>query len=174
MKSRTPNRQPSALAGLAILIAALALCGQSSAAQPFKRGSVRVGGTVPSFLGLVVTQPNGLGSFPDSHAAQSYASSFEAAVTSTDVVAQLSVTDEGQYGHMTSGTSVLPLPLQIAATGKHFASLGAPNGVVLKHWTGPIAAKTTVIRLLQRIAAPLAVTGPYHTTLLVTVASGTP
>jgi hypothetical protein len=156
------------------LIAALALSGQSRAAQPRKDGSVEVGGTVSSFLGLVVTQPNGLGSFPGTHAAGSYTSSFKAAVTSTDVVAQLSVTDEGQYGHLTSGAAVLALPLQVAADGGHFASLGAPGGVVLERWPGPIAAKATVIHPLQRIAAPPTVTGPYHTTLLVTVASGTP
>jgi hypothetical protein len=171
-RTRPHRRTSAALAGLIAAIGAITLGGPSAAAQlPGGGGSVDVGGTVPSFLGLSVTQPTGLGVFPAAH---SYTSSFEAAVTSTEVTAQLSVTDEGQYGHLTSGSSVLALPLEVAAAGKPYASLSAPDGVLLKRWTGPIASQSTVINLLQRIAAAPAVTGPYRTVLLITAASGAP
>jgi hypothetical protein len=176
MNGRTPSRRlkSATLAGLVVLTATVLVCVQSAAAQPPGGGPIHVGGTVPSFLGLGVTQPTGLGIFPHAATVHSYTTSFKAVVTSTDARAQLTVTDQGQYGHLTSGASVLAQPLEIAASGSRFVSLSAPNGVLLKRWTGPIAGQATVIHLLQRITSPPAVTGPYATALLITVASGTP
>jgi len=135
---------------------------------------ISVGGTAPSYLSLGVTQPAGLGAFKGSAVVRSYTSSFETAVTSTEATAELSVTDEGRYGHMASGSSFLALPLDVGRSGTPYASLAAPNGVVLRRWTAPIADDETQVKLLQRVGRVPAVKGPYTTTLLVTAATGAP
>ncbi len=135
---------------------------------------ISVGGTAPSYLGLGVTQPSGLGVFRASATPRSYTSSFVTAVTSTEATAELSVVDEGRYGHMASGSAFLALPLEVGVSGTRYVSLAAPNGVVLKRWTTPIAGKGTSVKLLQRVTRAPTVSGPYSTVLLVTAATGAP
>jgi hypothetical protein len=155
-------------------LAAIIACGASASARlPGGGGAVEVGGTVPSFLGLTVTQPSGLRVFPVTAGAHSYTSSFDATVTSTDDNSQLSVLAE-QHGHLISGSSILALPLQAAVAGRPYVSLDAPVGVLLQTWTGPLAGKRTTIKLLQRVTTPPPVSGPYRSVLLITVAEGTP
>jgi hypothetical protein len=161
------------LAVVVSLIAIIAGVASASARLPEGGGAVEVGGTVPSFLGLTVSQPDGLAMFSTAAVPHTYTSSFDASVTSTDVAAQLSVSAE-QHGHLISGSSALALPLQAAVAGGPYVSLAAPDGVLLKQWTGPLASKRTSIALLQRVDSPPPVSGPYRTVLLITVASGTP
>ncbi len=174
---RTRRASRHRLAAGAVVLAALALAvpvALASPQLPGGGGDVDVGGTVPSYLGLTVTQPNGLGSFPAASGLHSYKSSFAAAVTSTNPSAQLSVSDEGDYGHLNSGMKKLVLPLQVAAPRGPFLSLGNPGELLLERWTGPVSGRQTIIQLLQRIDGAPPVSGPYRTVLLVSASTGTP
>jgi hypothetical protein len=173
IRSPRHRRGVVGLIGVFASLAGIVFYGASASAR-LPAGDVEVGGSVPSFLGLSVTQPAGLGMFPSAAGSHSYTSSFDAAVTSTDVAAQLSVIDDGQRGRMTSGATALTLPLQVAASGRPFVSLAGRSDVVLKSWTGPIAGKMTQVQLLQRVDGAPPVSGPYRISLLITAASGTP
>ena len=83
-------------------------------------GGTEVGGTVPSFLELILTQPSkGFAAFSKT---KSYEMSFSAQVTTTDAPTLLTLADGdatsgSKLGHISVGSKRLPSPLE-ARMGK--------------------------------------------------------
>src|SRR3954454_15180026 len=77
-------------------------------------GGTEIGGSVPSFLELIISQPSAtLSSFKK---AKTYSSSFDVQITATDEGTVLSLADGDvatgtKMGHLASGKKSLPLPL---------------------------------------------------------------
>jgi hypothetical protein len=139
---------------------------------------ITIGGTVSSFIGLSLTQPTGLTTFPSANGTHVYTTTINAAVTTTDPVSQLTVVDGGAFtgtshGHLVSGKTGLGQPLQ-AATAGSFQSLAAPVDPLLTQWTGALGRQITPIHLEQRIVGKLSHRGPYGKLVLVTVSDQTP
>src|SRR3954471_10080432 len=95
-------------------IAALAAPAALAQTPPIS-GGTEIGGSVPSFLELIVSQPSsGLTKFPKK---KTYSSAFDVQVTTTDNAAVLSLADGDvttgkKMGRMSSGAKSLPLPLE--------------------------------------------------------------
>jgi hypothetical protein len=163
-------RSIAACAGLTLACAATA-----SAQEPIS-GGTQIGGSVPSYLELILTQPTGLATFPTK---KTYTTSFQAFVTATDDAgARLSIVDGDtssakKLGHLASGTKTLPLPLQArAGTKGAFQLLDQPIDPLLTSWNKPITREPAAIGLRQQVKAKAA--GTYHKILLVTVSPETP
>ena len=101
---------------LAALVAAPAAMAQT----PPVGGGTEVGGTAPSFLELILTQPaKGFAAFSKT---KSYEMSFNATVITTDAPSLLTlvdgdVTSGSKLGHISVGSKRLPSPLE-ARVGK--------------------------------------------------------
>src|SRR5215217_3177721 len=99
----------------ATAIGALAAPAAAAAQTPPAGGGTDVGGTAPSFLELILTQPaKGFAAFSK---AKSYEMSFNAEATATDTTTLLSVADGdatsgSKLGHISVGSKRLPAPLE--------------------------------------------------------------
>ena len=104
----------------ATVIGAMAAPGAAMAQTPPVSGGTDIGGTVNSFLELILTQPaKGFAAFSKT---KSYEMSFDAQITATDPGTQLSLADGdatsgSKLGHLSVGSKRLPSPLE-AAVGK--------------------------------------------------------
>lgn len=160
---------------LGALCACIALCASASAQTP---GGVDIGGEVPSYLELSLTQPSDLATFPPQTGAGTYELNFIAAVTTTAPPAYLSISDGEaatgmQRGRLVSGSSALSAPLQVAGGAGPFRSLDTPIGPRLAQWGEPVALAPVKVRLRQRIDGRER-HGPYRKLLYITLSTQTP
>lgn len=154
---------------------AVALVLASAATAVAQEPGTNVGGDVPSLLGIGVTQPDGLTSFPAG--ARSATASLEATVTATDPGASISVVDGDtaagtRLGRLTSAGAVLGDPLRAGVSGV-FAPLDDELAPVLIAFPDPVANRKVTVELRQRLDGT-ARRGPYRKTVLVTLATEAP
>jgi hypothetical protein len=161
------------LAGTAL--AALAAAPAASAQTPPVGGGTEVGGTVPSFLELILTQPSkGFASFSKS---KSYEMSFNAQVTATDSPTLLTLADGdatsgSKLGYISVGSKRLPSPLEATVGSAAFQPLDGSVDALLTRWTGAQTRKATTVKLRQKVKGKA--TGSYRKVLLVTLSTETP
>ena len=156
-----------------VLAVAIALVG-----LPIAGAQTAVGGDVPSFLQVSVTQPNGFGSFPKRAGTHTYSLSIPAQITATEAPLTMSISDGtdpsgARHGHLVSGSTVLTAPIQVATSASSWASLDASTAPPLAQWTQAITRAPATIRLRQQVPASVPRSG-YHKLLLLTVSAQTP
>jgi hypothetical protein len=158
-----------------LLGAAMTLAAAPAAAwaQSPVDGGTEVGGSVPSYLELILGRPGtAFTTFPQ---VRTYSTSFEAVVTATDSPTVLTLTDGdatsgARLGHLSSGARRLPLPLEASAGRAAFQALDADP--LLARWTDAITRKPVTVKLRQRVRSRAA--GAYHKVILVTAQPQTP
>ena len=138
-------------------------------------GGVGIGGSVPSYLELILGQPSS--SFSTFAKARTYTTSFTATVTATDRPTLLTVADGdassgSRLGYMASGSKRLPLPLEASVGKAAFQGLDASIDPLLTRFNDAVTRKTATVRLRQQVPARAA--GTYHKIILVTLSSQTP
>jgi hypothetical protein len=138
-------------------------------------GGTNVGGTVPSFIELILTPPStGFTTFPK---AKTYTTSFKVQVTTTDPTAVLTLADGevatgSTLGHLASGKKKLPLPLEASVGKAKFQSLDQPVEPLLNKWSEAAARSTVTVNLRQTVKAKAS--GNYRKVLLATLSTETP
>jgi hypothetical protein len=134
-----------------------------------------VGGTVPSFLELILTQPSkGFAAFSKT---KSYEMSFKAQVTTTDAPTLLTLADGdatsgSKLGYISVGSKRLPSPLEARVGKVAFQSLDSSVDPLLTRWTGAQTRKATTVKLRQKVKGKA--TGNYRKVVLVTLSTETP
>jgi hypothetical protein len=164
---------------LSTILAATALSALAAPAAlaqtPPISGGTEVGGSVPSFLELGISQPSAtLASFKK---AKTYASSFNVAVTTTDDGTQLSladgdVTSGKKMGHLASGKKRLPLPLEARAGKSAFQPLNQTVDPLLQTWNDVASRSQATVNLRQKVKSKAS--GSFRKVLLVTLSTDTP
>jgi hypothetical protein len=156
-------------------IAALAAPAAAVAQTPPVDGGTDVGGTVPSFLELILTQPaKGFASFAK---AKNYDMSFDARITATDAPTLLSIADGdatsgSKLGHISIGYKRLPSPLTATVGSAPFQPLdGSVDPLLTKFNDSATRAKATV-KLRQKVTRKTS--GTYRKLVLVTASTETP
>jgi hypothetical protein len=147
----------------------------AQAQTPPVGGGVGVGGTAPSFLELIISQPSK--SFSSFRRARTYEMTFNAQVTATDAPTLLTLADGevtrgSKLGHLTSGRKRLPLPLEARVGRSAFQPLDQSVDPLLTRWTDAMARQTTAVNLRQKVRARAS--GSYRKVLLVTLSTDTP
>jgi hypothetical protein len=137
-------------------------------------GGTEVGGTVNSYLELILTQPSGFSTFKKSG---TYSLSFNAYATGTENHSQISIADGdatsgAKLGHMSSGSKRLKDPLEARVGSAAFQPLDAAVDPLLVRWAKPITRQAATITLRQKIQGKAA--GTYRKLVLVTQSSETP
>ena len=138
-------------------------------------GGTEVGGSVPSFLELIISQPSAtLASFSKP---KTYSSSFDVAVTTTDDGTQLSladgdVTSGKKLGHLASGHKSLPLPLEARVGKAAFQPLDQSVDPLLTRWNDVVNHAKATVNLRQKVQGKAS--GSYRKVLLVTLSTDTP
>jgi len=161
------------LLGTAIALAAAPAAGAQT--PPPVDGGTNVGGTVPSYLELILGKPStALAAFPRP---RNYDMTFDAVVTATDTPTLLTLADGdaasgSRLGHLSSGARRLPLPLQAKVGSAAFQRLDSSIDPLLARWNDAITRKKATVRLRQTVRRRA--TGTYHKVVLVTVSSETP
>ena len=156
---------------LAALVAAPAAMAQT----PPVDGGTEVGGTVPSFLELILTQPSkGFASFSKT---KSYEMSFNAHVTTTDAPTLLTLADGdatsgSKLGHISVGTKRLPSPLEARMGKAAFQGLDSSVDPLLTRWTEQVTRRQATVKLRQKVKGKA--TGNYRKVVLVTLSTETP
>ena len=162
-----------------LLGAALAAVAAPAAAwaqePPPVDGGVPIGGSVPSYLELILGQPSS--SFATFAKARTYTTSFAATVTATDRPTLLTLADGdassgARLGHMASGSKRLPLPLEATVGKAAYQGLDASIDPLLTRFNDAVTRRRATVRLRQKMRAPAA--GTYHKIILVTLSSQTP
>jgi hypothetical protein len=158
-----------------LLGAALAAAVAPAAASAQVGGGVGVGGSVSSYLELILTQPTS--SLATFSRPRTYTSSFKATVTATDrptllTVADGDATSGSRLGHMASGSRRLPLPLEATVGKAAFQGLDASIDPLLTRFDDVVTRQAATVRLRQRVRAKAP--GTYHKIILVTLSSQTP
>jgi hypothetical protein len=159
-----------ALAVLAIAVAAPA----ASAQTPPIDGGTEVGGTVDSYLELILTQPDGFSTFTKSGSPQL---SFTALATGTENLAQLGIADGdaasgSELGHLACGAKRLPDPLEARVGSAAFQPLDDSVDPLLARWAKPVTRQQARVALRQTVRGKVA--GTCRKVLLVTLSSETP
>jgi hypothetical protein len=138
-------------------------------------GGVGIGGSVASYLELILTPPDS--SFASFAKPRTYTTSFKATITATDRPTLLTLADGdattgSRLGHLASGAKRLPLPLEATVGKAAFQGLDASIDPLLTRFDNVVTRQTATIRLRQqvRVKAP----GTYHKIILVTLSSQTP
>src|SRR6201999_2076321 len=113
-------------------------------------GGVGIGGSVPSYLELILGQPSS--SFSTFAKARTYTTSFTATVTATDRPTLLTVADGdassgSRLGYMASGSKRLPLPLEASVGKAAFQGLDASIDPLLTRFNDAVTRKTATVRL---------------------------
>jgi hypothetical protein len=160
-----------------LLGAALALAAAPAAAWAQTPGGdgTEVGGSVPSYLELILGKPGtAFTTFPR---VRTYSTSFKAVVTATDSPTLLTLADGdassgARRGHLASGARRLPLPLEVRVGKSAFQRLDAAVDPLLTRWNEAITRKTATVKLRQKVRSKAA--GAYHKVVLVTASSQTP
>ena len=156
---------------LAALLAAPAAMAQT----PPVDGGTEVGGTVPSFLELILTQPSkGFASFSKT---KSYEMSFNAHVTTTDAPTLLTLADGdatsgSKLGHISVGSKRLPSPLEARMGKAAFQGLDSSVDPLLTRWSQSVTRQQATVKLRQKVKGKA--TGNYRKVVLVTLSTETP
>jgi len=161
------------LAGTAFaaLVAAPAAWSQT----PPTGGGTEVGGTVNSFLELILTQPSkGFASFSKT---KSYEMSFRAQVTATDAPTLLTLADGdatsgSRLGHISVGSKRLPSPLEATVGKAAFQGLDSSVDPLLNRWSDAMTKSKATVKLRQKVKGKA--TGTYRKLVLVTLSTETP
>jgi hypothetical protein len=138
-------------------------------------GSTGVGGSVPSFLELILAQPSkGFASFSKT---KSYSMSFNAQVTTTDSPTLLTLADGdatrgAKLGHISVGSKRLPSPLEATVGKAAYQGLDSSVDPLLTRWTEAATRKKTTVKLRQKVKGKS--TGNYRKLVLVTLSTETP
>ena len=138
-------------------------------------GGTEVGGTVPSFLELILTQPSkGFASFAKT---STYEMSFDAQVTATDsptllTLADGDVTSGSKLGYISIGSKRLPSPLEARIGQAAFQPLDSSVDPLLTKWTEAQTRKKATVKLRQKVSGKA--TGSYRKLVLVTLSTETP
>ncbi len=134
-----------------------------------------VGGSVPSFLELILTQPSkGFAAFSKT---KSYEMSFDAQVTATDAPTLLTLADGdatsgSKLGHISVGSKRLAAPLEAAVGRSPFQPLDGAVDPLLTKWTESATRLKSTVKLRQKVTGKA--TGNYRKVLLVTLSTETP
>jgi hypothetical protein len=155
-----------------LFAAALALATLARAGGPVP------GGTVPSTLGLSMSEPSGFKRVGGAGSRGVYTSTIRAEVTATDSPVLLSIADgeatQGRrHGHLVGGSSILSPALEVAADGGSYRSLDASPPPQLQRWGAPVSLAATKIRVRQ-VAPSARVLRNHHKLLLVTLTAAGP
>jgi hypothetical protein len=176
---RISMRVKTMLAGAVLAAAAAAPAAQAQ--TPPVDGATNVGGTVSSYLELILSQPasvpataSALSSFPK---AKTYTLDFDAKVTATDSPTLLTLADGdatsgAKLGHLASGSKALPLPLEARVGAAAFKPLDQPVDPLLARWTGALGRQDAIVNLRQKVTKKA--TGTYRKVILVTASAETP
>jgi hypothetical protein len=138
-------------------------------------GNTGVGGTVDSYMELIVTQPHGLTKFKK---AGTYSTKFTTMATGTEGVTQLSVVDGeiasgSKLGRMASGSKRLKDPLEARVGSAAFQSLDESVDPLLARWARPVTRQQAKVTLRQKVSGKPS-SKPYHKLLLATLSPETP
>ncbi|RKQ86404.1 hypothetical protein C8N24_4416 [Solirubrobacter pauli] len=147
----------------------------ASAQTPPVDGGTTIGGSVPSFLELIISQPKS--SFATFTSAKTYSTSFDVAVTTTDGSTQLSLADGdiatgSKMGRLAAGSKLLPLPLEARVGKSAFAPLNTSVDPQLTKWTDVQNRGKATVNLRQQVKSK--VKGSYRKVLLVTLSTEAP
>lgn len=159
----------------ATAIAALAAPAAAVAQAPPVGGGTEVGGTAPSFLELILTQPaKGFAAFSK---AKSYSMSFNAQATATDSPTLLSLADGdavrgSKLGHLSVGSKRLAAPLEATVGNAPFQPLDGSVDPLLTKWSDVMTRAPATVKLRQKVTRKTP--GNYRKLLLVTLATETP
>jgi hypothetical protein len=159
----------------AALAAAVAPAAAWAQEPPPVGGGVGVGGSVASYLELILTQPTAsLSTFAKP---RTYSASVKATITATDRPTLLTLADGdattgSRLGHLASGSKRLPLPLEATVGKGAFQGLDASIDPLLTRFDDVVTRQTATIRLRQQVRAKAP--GTYHKIILVTLSSQTP
>lgn len=154
---------------------ALAVAPAAAWAQDPVGGGTEVGGSVPSYLELILSKPGtAFTTFPK---VRTYSTSFKAVVTATDAPTLLTLADGdatkgSRLGHLASGAKRLPLPLEARVGKSAFQGLDATSDPLLTRWNEAITRETVKVKLRQKVRRKA--TGAYHKVILLTASSQTP
>jgi hypothetical protein len=164
-----------AIRGGILTLALMTVAVPAALAQvPPVEGGTPVGGTVDSYLELILTQPSGFATFKSSG---SYQLSFDAMATGTENTTQLSLADGdaasgAKLGHLASGSKRLPDPLEARVGSAAFQPLDAAVDPLLARWARPIARQAAKVTLRQTVRGKPS--GTFHKVILVTLSPETP
>jgi hypothetical protein len=156
-------------------IGALVAPSAALAQTPPVNGGTDIGGTVPSFLELIITQPaKGFATFSKTKA---YDMSFDVSMTATDAPTQLSLADGdatsgSKLGHLSVGSKRLASPLEAAVGKTAFQPLDGSVDPLLTKWTQAATRAKTTVKLRQKVTGKA--TGSYHKLVLATLSTETP
>src|SRR3954454_8286329 len=138
-------------------------------------GGTEIGGSVPSFLELIISQPSAtLSSFKK---AKTYSSSFGVEITATDEGTVLSLADGDvtkgkKMGHLASGSKSLPLPLEARVGKGAFQPLNQTVDPLLARWSDAATRSKATVNLRQKVKGKAS--GSYRKVLLVTASPDVP
>ena len=163
------------LAGAALV--ALAVPAAAPAQSQPVDGGTKVGGTVNSYLELILNQPaRGFAAFSKT---KSYEMSFSATAISTDEPTLLTLADGdatrgSKLGHISIGKKRLPSPLEARVGKAAFQPLDDSVDPLLTRWTEVTGREngTTTVKLRQKVKGKA--TGTYRKLVLATLSTETP
>ena len=159
-----------------LTLAVLALSAAPAVAQtPPVDDGTSVGGSVDSYMELILTQPSGLATFKK---AGTYSTSFTATATGTEALSQLSIADAeaasgSKLGRMASGSKRLKNPLEARVGSAAFQPLDESVDPLLARWAKPIARQQAKVTLRQKVTGKPS-SGRYRKVLWVTLSPETP
>jgi hypothetical protein len=162
------------LAGAVIAALAAPTAAMAQTPDPVS-GGTNVGGSVPSFLELILTQPSkGFAAFSKT---KSYEMSFDAQVTATDAPTLLTLADGdatsgSKLGHISVGSKRLAAPLEAAVGRSPFQPLDNAVDPLLAKWTESATRLKSTVKLRQKLTGKATVY--YRKVLLVTLSTETP
>jgi hypothetical protein len=162
------------LAGTALAVLAAPAAWAQSPPDPIG-GGTNVGGSVPSFLELILDQPaKGFAAFSTT---KSYEMAFEARITATDAPTLLTLADGdaasgSKLGHISVGAKRLPAPLEAAVGKTPFQPLDGTVDPLLTKWTEAATRQKATVKLRQKVTGKA--TGSYRKLVLVTLSTETP
>jgi len=138
-------------------------------------GGTQIGGTAPSYLELVLSQP--ATAFTTFAKAKTYSTSVDASVIVTDDVVNLSIADGdvasgSKLGHFTSGSKKLPLALEARVGKNAFQSLDSAVDPFLVKVNGPATRAKSTINLRQQVKSKAS--GSYRKVVLITASTEAP
>jgi hypothetical protein len=138
-------------------------------------GGTQIGGSAPSFLELIITQPKT--AFTTFTKAKTYSASFGVSATLTDDNAFLSLADGevasgSKLGHLTSGSKRLPLALEARVGKGAYQKLDSTVDPQLTKWSGPLTRSAATVNLRQLVKSKTS--GSFRKVVLVTLSTETP